>query len=317
MDGVKEIAIIGGGPAGLTAALYACRARMDVILLERFACGGQVLLTDSIENYPGFPEGIKGPELAEWMYKQAEHFGLKTLNAEAKNIIVKNGPEPRFKITLNDGTEVLSHSIIVATGASWNSLGVPGEKELLGKGVSYCATCDGPLFRGKDVVVVGGGDTALEDALFLAKFAGKVTLIHRRDRFRGTKILQERVLSNPKIEVIFNSLLTEIKGQNRCESAILKDVNTAQPKEVKTSGVFIFIGMKPNSEVVKGLVDMDEKGYVISNLEMSTSCEGIFACGDVRSKVLRQVSTAVGDGAAAAFNAQHYVENLKGTGYPA
>ncbi|MBN2453435.1 MAG: FAD-dependent oxidoreductase, partial [Candidatus Omnitrophica bacterium] len=215
MPGPYDIVIIGGGPAGLTAGLYACRARMKTVLVEKLACGGQILITDTIENFPGFPEGTKGPDLADWMLKQAARFGLEDRQAEVKGITAGKAPAAPFRIELTDGNALETLSVIIATGARWNNLGVPGEKELTGRGVSYCATCDAPLFKGKHVVVVGGGDTALEDALFLTKFASRVTIVHRRDRFRGTRILQERVFADSKIEVLFNSVVTKILGAKR------------------------------------------------------------------------------------------------------
>jgi len=315
MPEMYDIAIIGGGPAGLTAGLYASRARMKTILIERMVCGGQVLITDTIENFPGFPGGIKGPELADWMFKQASHFGLEVKPAEAKGVILKKKENEAFSVELADGARLQALSLIVSTGARWNSPGIPGEKELTGRGVSYCATCDAPLFRGKEVAVIGGGDTALEDALFLAKFADKVTVIHRRDRFRGTKILQERVSANNKIEVRFNSAAVSIAGTGKCEAIDIKDVRTGAAGSIKVSGVFVLIGMTPNSENFKGVIETDDKGYIICDDDMKTSVDGVFACGDVRRKLLRQVVTACGDGATAAFSAQHYVERLKGIEY--
>lgn len=315
MPEAYDIAIIGGGPAGLTAGLYASRARMKTVLVEKMACGGQVLITDTIENFPGFPEGIKGPDLAEWMFKQANHFGLEVRQAEAAGVGMNKKEDGAFSVELADGTKIGALSLIVSTGARWNSLGVPGEKELTGRGVSYCATCDGPLFKGREVAVIGGGDTALEDALFLTRFADKVTIIHRRDRFRGTKILQERVFANGRIEIRFNSVATGITGSRKCEAVEIKDVGTGSAGSIKASGVFVLIGMTPNSEIFKGIVETDGKGYIICDDDMKTSVEGIFACGDVRRKLLRQVVTACGDGATAAFSAQHYLERLKGVEY--
>jgi thioredoxin reductase (NADPH) len=315
MNKTHDILIIGGGPAGLTAGLYAARARMDVVLLEKAMPGGQILITDRIENFPGFPEGVSGPDLAEWMAKQAGHFGLKIVMAEAEHIEVKKDPEEAFVTKLNDGSEIKTLSIILATGAGWNRLGIPGEEALIGRGVSYCATCDGPLFRNKEIVVVGGGDTALEDGLFLTKFASKVTIVHRRDRLRATKILQERAEANPKIKFCMNSIATEITGGKKVETIRIRDVHTGAEKEIRADGVFIFVGITPNSNLVKNLVKTDEKGYVVSDDRMRTSLDGIFACGDVRKKVLRQVVTAAGDGATAAVSAEAYVEKLKGTEY--
>lgn len=315
MKNVYDIVIIGGGPAGLTAGIYASRARMNAILLEKTACGGQVLLADTIENFPGFPEGIKGSDLANWMLKQAEHFGLKIELAEVKNIILKKEDKGPFIVTLGNGKDIYGLSLIIATGARWNSLGIPGEEKLVGRGVSYCATCDGPLFKGKDIVVIGGGDTALEDALFLTGFANKVMIVHRRDRLRATKILQERAVANKRIEFCLNSIALEIIGDDKVKEVKVKDVNTNKERILKANGVFIFVGISPNSKIVKGLVEMDEKGYIISDDGMGTSIDGIFACGDVRKKPLRQIVTATGEGATAAFSAITYVERIKGVEY--
>jgi thioredoxin reductase (NADPH) len=310
-----DIVIIGGGPAGLTAGLYACRARMKTVLAEKALAGGQLLITDTIENFPGFPEGIKGPDLADWMAKQAGHFGLEVKASEALKVVREDGEEKVFSIGLSSGETLKALSVIISCGARWNTLNIPGEKELTGRGVSYCATCDGPLFRNKEVVVVGGGDTALEDALFLTRFASKVTVVHRRDRLRATRILQERALANKKIELCYNSIAMSISGGKQCEGVTVKDVLSGAQKTIKASGVFVLIGMTPNSGVVKGVCDMDGQGYIICDDDMKTSADGIFACGDVRKKLLRQVVTAAGDGATAAFSAQHYVERSKGVEY--
>lgn len=315
MENIYDIVIIGGGPAGLTAGIYVARARMNAVLLEKASCGGQALTADTIENFPGFPDGIKGPELAEWMQKQAEHFGLAIETREVKNIIPKKSEKEPFTITLADGKDIRALSLIIATGARWNSLGVRGEKELTGRGVSYCATCDGPLFKGKDVAVIGGGDTALEDALFLTKFVNKLTVIHRRDRLRAAKILQERAFANKRIEFRYNSIAVEVIGKNKVEAVKIKDVNTGREETLKTAGVFVLIGISPNSGIVKGIVKLDENGYVVSDENMHTSQDGIFVCGDVRKKLLRQVVTAAGEGAAAAVSAKIYVERIKGVEY--
>ena len=315
MADIHDIVILGGGPAGLTAGLYAARARMDVVLFEKAMPGGQILITDRIENFPGFPEGVSGPDLAEWMARQAEHFGLKTVMAEAKAIELKKDAGGYFLVKLEGGSEIKALSLIAATGAGWNRLGIPGEDELIGRGVSYCATCDGPLFRNKEVVVVGGGDTALEDGLFLTKFAKKVTIVHRKDRLRAAKILQERAAANPKIELCLDSVAVEITGKARVLAIKVKNTGTGDIKDIKCDGVFIFIGITPNSGIFKPIVKTDDKGYIIADDDMKTSCDGIFACGDVRKKVLRQVVTATGDGATAAVSAQNYVERLKGVEY--
>ena len=316
MTKIYDILIIGGGPAGLAAGLYAARARMGTLLIEKTVCGGQALIADTIENYPGFPDGTKGPDLAGWMTKQAEHFGLKIESAEAVAVEAKRSEKEPFTVKLAGGAGLKTLSVIVATGARWNKLGVPGEAQLTGRGVSYCATCDGPLFRGKEVVVVGGGDTALEDALFLTKFANKVTIIHRRDRLRATKILQERARGNKKIELCLNSTAAQIVGNAKVEGVRVKDVLTGKEKVVRADGAFVLIGLAPNSDPVKGVIKLCPKGYVITDEEMRTSVPGIFAAGDVRMKILRQVVTATGDGAIAATSAERYVERIKGTEYP-
>lgn len=316
MEHIYDIVIIGGGPAGLTAGLYAARARMDAVLVEKGIPGGQILVTDRIENFPGFPEGVSGPELAQYMEKQARGFGLTIVNNEAVSIEPKKALKDPISVKLADGAVIMALSVILATGARWNRLGIPGEEELIGRGVSYCATCDGPLFRNKEVVVVGGGDTALEDGLFLTKFASKVTIIHRRDRLRATEILQERAKANSKIDFCLDSIATEITGKDKVTSIKIKNVKSQNAKEIKCDGVFIFVGITPNSDPVKSLVKTDEKGYVVADDDMKTSVDGVFACGDLRKKALRQVVTATGDGATASVAAQNYVERLKGIEYP-
>lgn len=315
MSDIYDLVIIGGGPAGLTAGLYSARARMKTLLLEKTFCGGQMLIADHIENYPGFKAGHKGPDLAEAMLQQAEQFGLQVKTAEAIQVTHKKGEKESFVIILNDREEVRALSLIIATGAKWNALKIPGEEKLLGRGVSFCATCDGPLFRNKDVVVIGGGDTAVGEAMFLAKFASSVTVIHRRDKLRATKILQERAKANPRVKFQMNSAPLEILGTNTVEGIRIKDVATGHESIIKTSGVFVLIGLKPNSEPFGHLVKLDDNGYVVADDDMKTSVEGIFVCGDVRQKTLRQVVTAAGDGATAAVSAEHYVDRLKGTEY--
>lgn len=315
METVYDITIIGGGPAGLTAGIYAVRARMKTLLLEKVACGGQMLTTDIIENFPGFSCGTKGEELADLMLKQAEAFGLEISTREATKISLKNETSDHFIVELDEGDTVKTLSIIIASGAKWNALGVPGEDKLKGRGVSYCATCDGPLFKGKDVVVVGGGDTALGDAIFLARFADKVTVIHRRDRLRATQILQERAFANKKIEFCLKSVVTEITGNNKVEGITIKNTVSSKEKTLNCDGVFVLIGLSPNSDNLKGILKLDEKGYIATDDDMRTSVDGIFACGDVRHKSLRQIVTAAGEGATAAVSAEHYVERIKGIEY--
>lgn len=315
INSLYDIVIIGGGPAGLTAGLYAARSRMKALLVEKGVCGGQAMLADKIENFPGFPSGVSGYELAEWMSEQAKRFGLAVETAEVAAVSPTGGQDGAFTVELAGGKKLTALSIVIAAGAKWNSLGIPGEKELAGRGVSYCATCDGPLFRGKDVVVVGGGDTAIEDALFLAKFAASVTVVHRRDRLRAARILQERAFAEKKIKFRLDSIATAVGGKEKVSGIKIKDVKTGNESELKCDGVFVLIGLSPNSGPVRGVVKCDESGYVICDDDMKTSVDGIFACGDIRKKLLRQVVTAAGDGATAATSAQHYVDRLRGTEY--
>lgn len=315
MADIYDIVIVGGGPAGLTAGIYAARSRMKTLLLEKLMCGGQILTADIIENFPGFPCGTNGPDLADFMLKQAEHFGLVISTREVKKIFPKKDKSDHFIIETEDGDNIKALSVIIATGAGWNALNVPGEDKLKGRGVSYCATCDGPLFKGKDVVVVGGGDTALGDAIYLTRFANKVTLVHRRAALRATRILQERAFTNKKIELCLKSVVTEITGRNKVEGIKVKDVATSKEKDIKCDGIFVLIGLTPNSGAFKDILKLDEKGYVMSGEDMKTSMDGIFVCGDVRSKPLRQIVTAAGEGATAAVSSQHYVEHIKGVEY--
>lgn len=312
---IQDIVIIGGGPAGLTAGIYAARSRMKTLLLEKIACGGQILTADIVENFPGFPCGANGADLADLMLKQAEHFGLVISTRYAKKILLKKNQSDHFVVETAEGDKIKTLSVIICTGAGWNALNVPGEEKLKGRGVSYCATCDGPLFKGKEVVVVGGGDTALGDAIYLTRFASSVTVVHRRDALRATRILQERAFADKKIKFCLKSVVTEIIGSNKVEGVKVKDVATSGEKTVKADGVFVLIGQSPNSGDFKDMLKLDEKGYILSDEGMKTSVDGIFACGDVRSKPLRQVVTAAGEGATAAVSAQHYVEHLKGIEY--
>jgi len=307
-----DVVIIGGGPAGLTAGIYTSRARLNTLILETYLSPSQITLTDMIENYPGFPEGIKGMNLLQLMRKQAQNFGTEFKMGTVTGI-EKKGKE--WNIYLDDKSVISTLSVIVATGAVAKELGVPGEKEYKGRGVSYCAVCDAPFFKDKEVAVIGGGDTAVEEALYLTKFASKVYLIHRRDQLRATKILQERVKSNTMVEIIWNSVVTEIKGKEKVNSIVLKNVKTEEKKELNVDGVFIFIGLIPQTDFIKGIVELDENGYIKVDKEMRTTVEGIFAAGDCIQKNLRQVVTACGDGATAGYSAQLYVEDLKGTGY--
>jgi len=310
-----DVIIIGGGPAGFTAGIYAARAALKALLLEGATTVSQITVTDLIENYPGIPEGIGGYELISRMRAQGEKFNLSVKQADVVKVIPrKTGETTSWQVETSGGTfETLA--LIVATGANWRRLGVPGEEALKGRGVSYCATCDGPFFRNKEVMVVGGGDTAIQEALFLTRFAEKVTVIHRRNRLRATKILQERAFAHPKIEFIWESVVEEIVGKDYVEGVVVKNLPTGEKKTYKADGIFVFVGLTPNTELFRNLVKLDEGGYIKVNQRMETSTKGIFACGDCTSKLLRQVVTACGDGATAAFAAELYVEALKGEAY--
>jgi len=308
MEGVKreiyEVIIIGGGPGGLTAGLYTSRARLDTLLIESALLGGQMTTTELIENYPGFPQGVTGDELSRLMEGQAKRFGMETVTQE----VVRVSLEGDMKVVQTYESTYRCKALIVSTGTEYRKLGVPGEKEFAGKGVSYCATCDGAFFRDSQIVVVGGGDSALTEALFLTKFAKELTIIHRRDALRGTKIYQERALANPKIKFLWNSIVLEIKGDSMVRSIIVKNVKTGEIKEFETEGAFLFVGLVPRAQFLKGVVQMDEGGYVLTNEHCETSAKGIFAVGDCRKKLLRQIATAVGDGATAAFAAEKFLE---------
>lgn len=312
---IYDAIIIGGGPAGLTAGIYLSRARMNTLLIEKALPGGQAILTEIIENYPGFPHGIAGPELMQKMEEQAVGFGLKIEYGEAAEVRIKEGKEDKVKIVKINNQEYRTLTTILASGAEASKLGVPGEEELRGRGVSYCATCDAPFFKNQKIVVIGGGDTAIEEALYLTKFAQGVILIHRRDRLRATKILQERVFSNKKINFAWDSVVTKILGKEKLEGVLIQNKKTGEEKEIPCQGVFVFVGNVPNSKFLNESIKLDEKGYILTDDNMMTSQEGIYACGDVRKKLLRQVVTACGEGATAAFSAQKYIEELKGTSY--
>lgn len=302
-----DLVIIGGGPAGLTAYLYAARARLKTLLLEKLSPGGQVLTIDFIENYPGFPDGIRGWELIEKFVAQVEKLGLERLNAEVNSLTL----EDNWKvITLANGQSLKTKAVIVATGASPRRLGIPGEQELVGKGVSYCATCDGPFFTDQVVAVVGGGNTAVQEAIFLTKFAKKVYLIHRRDQLRAQKILQERALANEKIEFIWNTVVKEVIGKDYVEAVRLFNRVTEEERLLPVDGLFIFVGLTPQTSFLEGLLELDERGFIVTDAEMRTNVPGIFAAGDVRSKACRQIITAAGDGAVAAYMAEHYIANF-------
>ena len=304
---MDDLAIIGSGPAGYTAGIYAGRANLKPVLFEGLESGGQLMLTTDVENYPGFDEGIMGPEMMQVFKKQAERFGTKILT-ETVNKIEKI--EEGFKLTTSKDSYEFK-SVIISSGASANWLGVKGEKELQGYGVSACATCDGFFFKDKNVIVVGGGDSAMEESLFLTKFAKKVTVVHRRDEFRASKIMQERVLNHEQIEVAWNKEVIEIKGDKQVSSVVLKDTNSNEKEEKEIDGVFVAIGHTPNVEFLDGFVELDEKGYIKTGFtsSTSTSMSGVFASGDVADSIYRQAVTAAGTGCQAAIDAERWLEN--------
>lgn len=298
-----DVIIIGGGPAGLTAGIYTSRARLKTLLVESYSVACQAVTTDQIENYPGFPDGVNGFELIEKFKKQAEKFGTEFIINEVKGI-KENKP---FWLIETDDKTYSGRAVIIASGARPKRLGVPGEDKFRGKGVSYCATCDGALFKNKEVVVAGGGDTALEEAIFLTRFAKEVTVIHRRNALRGTKILQERAFNNKKIEFVWDAVISEITGPARVASVKVKNVKTGVETEILCDGVFIFVGYAPNTGFLKDALPLDESGYIITDDNCLTPKPGVFAGGDCRKKLLRQVVTACGDGATAAFACQHFL----------
>ena len=308
MEGGKvntyEVIIIGGGPAGMTAGLYTTRSRLRTLLIEGALFGGQITTTDLIENYPGFPQGISGDELSRLMEEQAKRFGLETVSEEAIEVAL----EGDMKIVKTYELTYRCEALIISTGTEYRKLGVPGEKEFTGKGVSFCSTCDGAFFQDRKIVVVGGGDSALTEALYLTKFVNELTIIHRRDALRATKIYQERATAHPKIKFLWNSVVQEIKGDQVVKSIIVKNVKTGEVKEFEADGAFIFVGISPKTQFLKGLIQMDEAGYVLTDTNCETSVKGIFAAGDCRKQLLRQITTAVGDGATAAFAVEKYLE---------
>jgi len=303
----RDVAIIGGGPAGLTAGLYLCRAKIDTILLEQQLTGGQAVNSPLIENYPGFPEGISGVELVERMKQQADRFGLevKTFSKAMKLIL-----DDQVKvITLEDG-EIRARSVIVTSGRSPRKMGIPGEDTYTGRGISYCATCDAPLFKDKVVMVIGGGDAAVEEALHLARFASKVILVHRRDQLRASDYLQERAQSEPKLEFMWNSEVTEIIGDDVVKSASVFNNVTSERTEVPVSGIFFYVGNVPNTDFLVDVVELDETGYVVTDNNLESSVPGIFAAGDVRANRFKQVIVAAAEGALASAGAQKFLESV-------
>ncbi len=301
-----DLIIIGAGPAGICAAIYAARANINFSIIDKIGYGGQIINTAKIENYPGFFEEISGAELISKMAKQAEKFGVKFINDEIIKISLANDI---INLTSSSGKIYSAKTIILATGTSPKSLNIKGENEFYGKGVSYCATCDAPLFKNKNVAVIGGGDSALEESLYLTKFVNKLYLIHRRSEFRAAKILQKKVEENEKIFLLKNSVISEIKGKNFVECIIVKDLLHNVEKEISIDGLFVFIGQKPNVEFIKELIKLNEQGFIITDTHLKTNIQNIFAAGDVRVTNLRQVVTAVADGAIALSSVLRYLSD--------
>lgn len=302
-----DLIILGGGPAGLTAGLYASRARITTILLEKGAPGGQVGATEAVENYPGFTEPILGFELAQKMEEHARKFGTEILSEDVTGL---SASESGFSVSTDSGRTYQCRAVIIATGASPVKLGIPGELDLAGKGVSYCAVCDGPFFRDLEVAVIGGGDSAVEEAVYLARFAKAVHLIHRRDELRAVKEIQERAFAEPKVTVHWSTVPEKIVGEKEVTGLKIRSVKDGSEKELPVGGVFFYVGLKPNTDVFSGMLAADDRGFIITDENMACSVPGVFAAGDVRAKALRQISTAVGDGATAAYSAQQYLESL-------
>ena len=303
-----DVIIIGAGPAGLTAALYAGRARLKTLILEKATSGGQAATTDIIENYPGFPDGVGGFQLTELMKQQAVEFG-----AEIREISPVTGIETHGdnRVVKTDEETLVAKTVIVATGSEPRALGIPGEDELRGRGVSYCATCDGAFYRDKVVAVIGGGNAAVEEAIFLTRFASKVYIVHRRDELRADKIVQERAFDNPKIEIIWDSHLKKILGDGKVNEMVVENKNTHERKSYQVDGVFMYIGTVPNTEFCEGLVDLDGRDFITTDESLQTNVPGIFAAGDCRANLLKQVAVAVGEGALAAVGAEKYVEEME------
>jgi thioredoxin reductase (NADPH) len=308
---VRDVIIIGSGPAGLTAALYAARANLEPLVIAGYEAGGQLMITTDVENYPGFPEGILGPELMEKFRKQAERFGTRFIDKDVTSVDFRRRP---FTLDV-EGQKVTARTVIVATGASAKWLGLPSESRLRGHGVSACATCDGFFFKGKEVAVVGGGDTAMEETSFLTKFATKVYLIHRRNEFRASKIMQKRVLENPKVEVVYDTEVTEVLGEKTVEGLALRNVRTGATSKLAVQGLFLAIGHAPNTGFLKGQLDVNEKGYIVTrgDLETRTNVEGVFVAGDVFDMRYRQAITAAGSGCKAAIDVERWLHEHIGT----
>ncbi len=303
MNKEYELVIIGGGPAGLTAGLYASRARLNTLLIERGLVGGQITEAEVVENFPGFPDGISGFELGQLMHQQATKYGLETLLAEATGIELQ-GEQKVVKTTKGN---FITKAVIIANGSERLKLGIPGEEKFTGKGVSYCATCDGAFFKELPIAVVGGGDAAITEALHLTKFASRVTVIHRRDQLRASRVLQEKAFAEPKIEFLWDTVVEEIEGENLVKRLKLRQVITEEKSTLDVAGIFISIGLKPSTDYLREVLPLDAAGYIITNEKMETETPGIFAAGDIRRNSARQAVTAAGDGATAAIYAQKFI----------
>jgi thioredoxin reductase (NADPH) len=302
-----DVIIIGSGPAGYTAGIYTSRANLSTLIISGTLPGGQLMTTSEVENYPGFPNGIFGPELMMNMRQQAERFGSVVVDDEVIKVDFKKRP---FTITTHAETYT-AEATLVCTGASPRKLGIPAEQQFGGRGVSYCATCDGPFFKGENIVVVGGGDTAMEEATFLTKFGKSVMVVHRRDSLRASKILQQKALENPKIEFIWNNVVADIKGNNKISTVLVKDINTGKERTIETGGLFVAIGHEPNTAIFRGQLELDDKGYIVLKQHTKTSVEGVFAAGDVHDHKYRQAVTAAGFGCMAAIDVEKWLSERK------
>jgi len=309
---MQKVIILGSGPAGLTAGIYAGRAQLEPLLIAGNLLGGQPILTHIVENYPGFPEPISGQELAQLMQRQAERFGTHILYEEATALDLSSSP---LKVETH-GHTYETQALIIATSVSPRKLGVPGEEEFTGRGVSYCAVCDGFFYQGRRVAVAGGGDSAVKEAIFLTRFAKQVTIIHRRDRLRATQVLQQRACEDERVDFLWDSVVQEIVGQQAVTGVRVENVRSGDVSLVPVDGVFIYIGSIPNTEFLRGKLELNERGYIVADGQGHTSRQGVFAAGDVRKGVLRQVATAVGSGAVAAMEAEKYIAELEGRSYP-
>jgi thioredoxin reductase (NADPH) len=307
-DALRDVVIVGSGPAGLAAGIYCSRGRLDTVMLDRSMAGGVIAITELVENFPGFPGGISGFELADRLKRQAVQFGVDLREITAVTAI-KAAPDGTYTVSTDRG-ELRTRAVILAPGREAKRSGIPGEEEFIGRGVSWCATCDGALYRGRTVAVVGGGDSAVEEGMFLTRFADKVYLVHRRDALRAAEVLQERAFCNPKFEFVWDSVPRRIVGSSVVEALEVENVKTGETRSLPVNGVFFYIGNTPNTGILEGLVDLDEGGYIVTDELLHTKLPGVFACGDARANVLKQIATAVGEGALAAMQAERYLDEI-------